>query len=154
MLLFLYDIPPGVSREELARVVRAIVHGGWLARLFYHPRVEKADILKIRVRDSRTWEHHGLIRITPSNAGPVVMEMLRKTRLWGRLPDVRAYHSRRPYDRRRAYTDPCLLDFPERRQSERRREQQIVTTRPGDSRTTNAPPQRYDWQTRHRPRNR
>ena len=155
MLLLLNNIAPGCTRDELKHFVRHAIRNGWMARLLYHPKVEKADILKIKVKDSHDWEHHGLIRISPSSAGPMVMELLREGKLRGRSVQVRGYRSRRRHDRRRAYTDPLLLNFSDRRALQRRRDIRLATTRPALRKAERFPPTRgYEWRLRKRgPRN-
>jgi len=151
MLLFLRNIPSGSTRDELKQFVRLTIRTSWMARLLYHPKVEKADILKIKHNGSNNWEHHGLVRISPSNAASMVMHMLRQRRFRGRALQVRPYQSRRLHDRRRAYTDPALLEFNERRKSDRRRDLQITTTRPSLRRSDPAPALRGDdWRRRQR----
>lgn len=151
MLLFLCNIPSGSTRDELKRFVRMAIRTDWMARLLYHPKVEKADILKIKTKGHSTWEHHGLVRISPSSAGPMVMELLRQRKFRGRGLDVRTYNSRRLHDRRHAYTDPLLLEFKDRRDMERRRDLKLSTTRPAMRRVEYLNPNKgYEWRIRRR----
>jgi hypothetical protein len=151
MLLFLRNIPLGCTRDELKRFVRQTIRNGWLARLLYHPRVEKTDILKMKARDSSQWEFHGLVRISPSSAGPMVMQLLRESTLRGHKLHVQSYRSRRIHDRRRAYTDPRLLGFDDRRVAQRRRDLKLTTLRPVlQSQTRIGPGKGYEFRLRKR----
>ena len=128
MMSYCKNLPLGTNNVEFKRFLEHRLRAAWMISALFHPKVVKANVLRVKDRTTGTWECQGLIRILPDICGKPVLRHLNGVKFYGRELAVRPYFPRHGHDRRVAYTDPRLLSFPDRREQTRRRENLLFTT--------------------------
>jgi len=121
MMLFIRRIPADLSRRELEALVReALKPKLWWP---FGPRgaMTRCEVLAIYDKDRGERERHGLVSIVPQRAAQLVLKRLDRSKMKGKVVEVRPYVKRMyQRDRRiRGYDGRSMED--EARRDDRRR---------------------------------
>jgi len=128
MMLFIRRIPTDLSRRELEKIVReALKPKVWWP--FGPPgTLTRCEVLAIFDKDTGDRERHGLVSIVPQRAAWRVIKRLNRSKMKGKMVEVRPYVKRMyQRDRRiRGYDDRAIEH--EARTDDRRRPNLVEAT--------------------------
>lgn len=122
MWVFIKGIPAEISVKGLHRLITRQFNPLWSIMPIRGVRIEKSRILKIKRKDSSTWEHYGLVFINPPHLAHAVVGRLNTTKLKGIRLQAHPYFMRHKNRDRRRQLVTMEEQYPgERRMNDRRR---------------------------------
>jgi hypothetical protein len=118
MRIIITKVGPSTTVKEVVAFLRAGARP--VLGLGDPPTIEKCRVVRIVDDDTGDVEHVALARINPEKAALRAIKRLSRTRLKGRIVEVRQYHYRSSRNDRRRRSFP-VVDEHDRRGHERRR---------------------------------
>jgi RNA recognition motif-containing protein len=119
MIVFLRNIPDDTARQDIIDFVMPAVRGGLFRA---KGKITSIDILAIKDGDTGSMEYHGLVYISPDEAGLRAIKKLNGQPFKGRRLTVREYVARSwKNDRRGPPKPPPPPEIGERRKNPTRR---------------------------------
>jgi hypothetical protein len=135
MKIFIRQVPAGLSEWELRGfITRAFGYRRFLPFMLT-PKMTSCGIMRIKDQDVGVIEYHGVVVVVPDDAARDCVRKLNRTRLRGKLVEVREFHDRSFHnerrvnriDRRSRVRDPSSALAKGRRLRDRRRDSLVVT---------------------------
>ena len=121
MLIFLRNIPPETKKHEIASFINRVINNCSLYGQVANILTEEIEILLIQYANLDTSETHGLVRISPEEVGKIVIKRINGTIFKGKHIAVSEYLIRYACNDPRNKDPVIMIDFKERRTSDRRR---------------------------------
>ena len=121
MMIFIRKLPRGTSKRELQNFIADGLKPKFGLPFGVQGELHKCDILVIIDKDTGSVERHGLAMVLPEKAAEKLIHKLNRTRIRGRLVEVREYVHRSTRTDRRGEESGDRKQGQEQRGPDRRR---------------------------------
>ena len=121
MKVFLRQIPPDSTLEEIYGFVSSAMGPRWYAPFRQNGEIHDCQILNISGSDGERLETHCVVNIEPMEVAARTIIWLNGRELKGKVVEVRTWYERSAQQDRRGSSKSADFQGPERRHKDRRR---------------------------------